>query len=383
MEQTTLVERNGIPAAISSTRALARRCLLHQCFGHILLPVQCAGWGEPLYRALGDPGVDERARGRNYSSTRSGEVSQCQAAHHLGQRPAVPREGLQGIHSHLRHDACENVALLSTIEREDRTLAQIHQSGMHPAWRAFIAGGCPAGRGFLDRSLQYGSASQCDRLSCADGQTGRPCRSNLRRTGSQVGGSSLKAATAPARISTANDLWNGRIGYSKLSAPSEAEAGSAGTQPCRGIARWAHRHDEHGTRGFDFASRSNSSDDRPSCLKNPIRKCPLPYCSFSGSSGALHVPRCRLYLTKDGFSPFHAEPRHGEAVSISAQTGLPLANVQAQERKEAPDSYRGVFCGSLFSCKFHMDHVKFTCRTSYFFSRSSRSLSGLTAFLTP
>lgn len=254
---------------------------------------------------------------------------------------------------------------------------------MHPAWRAFIAGGCPAGRGFLDRSLQYGSASQCDRLSCADGQTGRPCRSNLRRTGSQVGGSSLKAATAPSRISTANDLWNGRIGYSKLSAPSEAEAGSAGTQPCRGIARWAHRHDEHGTRGFDFASRSNSSDDRPSCLKNPIRKCPLPYCSFSGSSGALHVPRCRLYLTKDGFSPFHAEPRHGEAVSISAQTGLPLANVQAQERKEAPDSYRGVFCGSLFSCKFHMDHVKFTCRTSYFFSRSSRSLSGLTAFLTP
>ena len=28
--------------------------------------------------------------------------------------------------------------------------------------------------------------------------------------------------------------------------PGETEAGTAGTQPCRGISRWAHRDDERG-----------------------------------------------------------------------------------------------------------------------------------------
>ena len=30
--------------------------------------------------------------------------------------------------------------------------------------------------------------------------------------------------------------------------PGETEAGTAGTQPCRGIARWAHRDDARGVR---------------------------------------------------------------------------------------------------------------------------------------
>jgi hypothetical protein len=34
---------------------------------------------------------------------------------------------------------------------------------------------------------------------------------------------------------------------SPLSGPGETEAGSAGTQPCRGITRWAHRVDEMGS----------------------------------------------------------------------------------------------------------------------------------------
>jgi hypothetical protein len=41
----------------------------------------------------------------------------------------------------------------------------------------------------------------------------------------------------------------------KLSLLGEAEAGSAGTQPCRGIAWWAHRYDENEARSADFAPR--------------------------------------------------------------------------------------------------------------------------------
>ena len=44
----------------------------------------------------------------------------------------------------------------------------------------------------------------------------------------------------------------------KLSVPGEAEAGSAGTQPCRGIAWWAHRYDENEARSDDFAPRLQS-----------------------------------------------------------------------------------------------------------------------------
>ena len=42
---------------------------------------------------------------------------------HLGQWSAVHRQGLQGVHSNLRHDARQDFALLSSIERENRALA--------------------------------------------------------------------------------------------------------------------------------------------------------------------------------------------------------------------------------------------------------------------
>ena len=47
--------------------------------------------------------------------------------------------------------------------------------------------------------------------------------------------------------------------------PGETEAGTAGTQPCRGISRWAHRDDERG-REDSFSRRLNpigSKDPKP------------------------------------------------------------------------------------------------------------------------
>lgn len=58
-----------------------------------------------------------------------------------------------------------------------------------------------------------------------------------------------------------------------MALPGETEAGSAGTQPCRGIAWRAHR-DDRGARG---TSLSRSSQTRigsvdPPCLENPRPK---------------------------------------------------------------------------------------------------------------
>jgi hypothetical protein len=56
----------------------------------------------------------------------------------------------------------------------------------------------------------------------------------------------------------------------KLKAPGEAEAGSAGTQPRRGITRWAHRYDENEAWSCDFAPRlpPHRTID-PHALENP------------------------------------------------------------------------------------------------------------------
>ncbi len=54
--------------------------------------------------------------------------------------------------------------------------------------------------------------------------------------------------------------------------PGETEAGTAGTQPCRGISRWAHRDDERG-REDSFLRRPTSIGSKdPHALKIPARK---------------------------------------------------------------------------------------------------------------
>ena len=55
---------------------------------------------------------------------RARENSPSAAPDHLGQRPAVHRQGLQGVHPDLRHDPCEDLALLPAEQRQDRTLTR-------------------------------------------------------------------------------------------------------------------------------------------------------------------------------------------------------------------------------------------------------------------
>ena len=86
--------------------------------------------------------------------------------------------------------------------------------------------------------------------------------------------------------------------------PGETEAGSAGTQPCRGISRWAHRADvlQRGTLTSRAASwQEQSSDDRPPCLENPR------------PAGAEST------LTENVASPFHAEPGQLVGTTTAAQ----------------------------------------------------------------
>ena len=73
--------------------------------------------------------------------------------------------------------------------------------------------------------------------------------------------------------------------------PGETEAGTAGTQPCRGISRWAQA-DERGREDSFLRRRPISIGSKdPSCLENPR------------PAGAEST------LTENVASPFHAEPR--------------------------------------------------------------------------
>jgi hypothetical protein len=75
----------------------------------------------------------------------------------LRQRAAVHRQGLQGVHSDLGHDPRQDFALLSSIERKDRTMAQIAQRRVHPTGNAIVAGRCAASGGGIRRALQQRS----------------------------------------------------------------------------------------------------------------------------------------------------------------------------------------------------------------------------------
>ena len=68
----------------------------------------------------------------------------------------------------------------------------------------------------------------------------------------------------------------------------ETEAGTAGTQPCRGIARWAHRDDERGREDSSLRRPKPHRIERPHALKIPAR-------------------RAEYSLTENVASPFHAE----------------------------------------------------------------------------
>jgi hypothetical protein len=58
-----------------------------------------------------------------------------------------------------------------------------------------------------------------------------------------------------------------------MTEPGETEAGSAGKQPCPGIAWWAHRNDEAGARGRCSVPPPNPIGSKdPHALKLPAPK---------------------------------------------------------------------------------------------------------------
>jgi hypothetical protein len=83
--------------------------------------------------------------------------------------------------------------------------------------------------------------------------------------------------------------------------PGETEAGTAGTQPCRGISRWAHRDDERG--------REDSFLRRPTSI------------GFERPPYALKIParRAEYSLTENVASPFHAEPTAKSEQAIDSE----------------------------------------------------------------
>src|SRR5665213_3082116 len=80
--------------------------------------------------------------------------------------------------------------------------------------------------------------------------------------------------------------------------PGETEAGSAGMQPCRGIAWRAHRDDgqERGSSSFALFPKHIGSVD-PDALKIPAR-------------------RAEYSLTDNASPPVHAEPAHFAVVFV-------------------------------------------------------------------
>jgi transposase len=163
-----------------------------------------------LKKVLGnsDRGLGAARRARSDCGFRAALVG-GQAADHLRQRAAVHGPGLQGVPPPGGHDARAHGALPSSIERQNRALAQIP----------------------------------------------RP----------QVGGDAVAAAAAPST--------GGMRSRVPMALPGETEADSAGTQPCRGIAWRAHRDDEAGARGHNPAPLPNSIGSKdPPCLENPRPK---------------------------------------------------------------------------------------------------------------
>ena len=81
----------------------------------------------------------------------------------------------------------QNFALLSSIERKNRALAQIAQRRVHPAGNALVAGRCAAPGGGVRRALQQRPAEQRHQLHHAEGHAGGAAAGDPHRAGFEVG----------------------------------------------------------------------------------------------------------------------------------------------------------------------------------------------------
>ena len=120
----------------------------------------------------------------------------------------------------------------------------------------------------------------------AGGHAGGPPKPDPRRPRPQAGAGSTATSATPS----AGGLSFGVT----MALPGETEAGFAGKQPCRGIARRAHRDDDHGRGGhLSRSSQSPIGSKDPDALKIPAR-------------------RAASTLTRSARSPVPAEPVHVE-----------------------------------------------------------------------
>ena len=146
------------------------------------------------------------------------------------------------------------------------------------------ARGCAAADRALCRALQHGAVAQRDRIRDAGGHAGRTKGTDSRRARPQAGAGTRATSAAPSP--------GGLTFRVTMALPGETEAGSAGKQPCRGIARRAHRDDDHG-RGSHLSRSSQTpiGSIDPDALKIPAR-------------------RAASTLTRSVRSPVLAEPAH-------------------------------------------------------------------------
>ena len=165
-----------------------------------------------------------------------------------------------------------------------RALAQVAEERMSPAWHAADAGGCAAADSAVRGPLQHGAATQRRWIRDSGRYAGRSAAGDPRRARSQTGGGPPAAAAPPATSSMRFSVT--------MALPGETEAGSAGTQPCRGIAWWAHRDDadERGSH-LSRSPQNHIGSKDPHALKIPAR-------------------RAEYSLTDNARTPFQAEPGH-------------------------------------------------------------------------
>jgi hypothetical protein len=104
-----------------------------------------------------------------------------------------------------------------------------------------------------------------------------------------------------------------------MTLPGETEAGSAGKQPCRGIAWWAHRDDENGA-----------------C---ELHSAPLPDSIGSVDPDALKIParRAESSLTEHALIPVHAEPGQLAAFSTLLMLICAKDSFAASTRRTNPN----------------------------------------------
>src|ERR1019366_2516105 len=145
-----------------------------------------------------------------------------------------------------------------------------------------VSGRCAPLDSAVRGPLQPSPPAQRHRLCDAARYAGGPSSGDSRGTRPEAGIRPCTASTAPAA---------GRMRHGvTMILPGETEAGSAGMQPCRGIAWWAHRDEDRecGNHSPALPPTIIGSKD-PDALKIPAR-------------------RAEFTLTENARPPFQAEP---------------------------------------------------------------------------